>query len=137
MVKQAISSAIANHLNDPRINGLVSITQVDMSPDLRTAEVYISILASDEKAQSRTFIAIQHARRHLQSFVARAVSSKFCPVLRLHQDEKFKKTLETMNLIDLAASEYRDRLPDSDDEQKTVETDEPTLTVKREDYEEQ
>ena len=121
VVKQAISSAITSHLNDPRIDGLVIITQVEMSSDLRTADVYISILAHDEKAQNRTFIAIQHARRHLQSFVASAVSSKFCPVLRLHQDDKFKKTLETMNLIDQAASEYRDRPSDVEDDDQSEE----------------
>ncbi len=121
MVKQAISSAITSHLNDPRIDGLVSMTQVEMSRDLRNADVYISILASDEKAQNRTFIAIQHARRHLQSYVADAVSSKFCPILRLHQDDKFKKTLETMNLIDLAASEYHDCPPEAEDELESAE----------------
>ena len=107
MVQRAVSNAIQNHLNDPRIEGVVSVTSVDMSPDLRTADVYLSVLGKSEKSQHRTFIAIEHAKRRIQSFVADAVKSKFCPVLSFHEDDKFKKTLETMNLIDQAASEYQ------------------------------
>ena len=108
MVQRAVSNAILNHLSDPRIEGVVSVTHVEMSPDLRAADVYLSVLGKNEKSQHRTFIAIEHAKRHVQSFVADAVKSKFCPVLNFHEDEKFKKTLETMNLIDRAASEYQD-----------------------------
>ena len=105
---QAVSGAIQGSLSDPRIEGLVSVTHVDMSPDLRNAEVYVSVLGANEKAQRRTMIALQSATRRLQSFVADAVKSKFCPVLHIVADDKFKKTLETMNLIDRAAREYAD-----------------------------
>lgn len=115
MVQRAVSSAIQNHLNDPRIEGVVSVTYVDMSPDLRVADVYLSVLGKSEKSQHRTFVAIEHAKRRIQSFVADAVQSKFCPVLNFHEDEKFKKTLETMNLIDQAASEYQGAGEDPDD----------------------
>jgi len=113
VVLQAVSGAIQGSLSDPRIQGVVSVTRVDMSPDLRNAEVYVSVLGPDEKAQRRTMIALQSATRRLQCFVAEAVKSKFCPILTIREDEKFKKTLETMNLIDKAASEFAD---ESDEE---------------------
>ncbi len=108
MVQRTVSNTILNHLSDPRIEGVVSVTHVEMSPDLRKASVYLSVLGKSEKAQRRTLVAIEHAKRHIQSYVADALNSKFCPVLDFQEDEKFKKTLETMNLIDRAASEYRD-----------------------------
>ncbi|MHC4395028.1 MAG: 30S ribosome-binding factor RbfA [Planctomycetota bacterium] len=108
VVREAVSDAVANHLSDPRIEGFVSVTKVDMAADLRTADVYISIFGRDEAAQNKTFAAIQHARSRIQSLLAGRVKSKFCPVLRFHKDEKFKKTLETMKLIDRAVSERRD-----------------------------
>lgn len=107
VVQRAVSNVILNHLNDPRIEGVVSVTHVEMSPDLRSADVYFSVLGKNEKTQHRTFVAIEHAKRHIQSYVADAVKSKFCPVLHFHEDDTFKKTLETMNLIDQAASEYQ------------------------------
>ena len=85
------------------------MTHVDMSPDLRNADVYVSVLGANEKAQRRTMIALQSATRRLQSFVADAVTSKFCPVLHIVADDNFKKTLETMNLIDRAAREFADK----------------------------
>lgn len=105
VVKEAVSDAVANSLNDPRIAGFISVTRVEMSPDLRNAEVFLSIFGKDESSQKRTFSAINHARSRIQGLVAARIQSKFCPVLHFYLDEKFKKTLEIMNLIDKAASE--------------------------------
>ena len=106
-VKEVVCDAVANHLNDPRIEGLVSVTKVDMAPDLRSADVYLSIFGSDEAAQNKTFIAITHARSRIQSLLAGRLQCKFCPVLRFYRDEKLKKTLEIMKLIDRATGELK------------------------------
>jgi len=114
VVKEAVSDAISHHLNDPRIEGFVSVTRVEMSPDLRNANVYLSIFGRDEVSQSKTFKAIKHAKSRIQSMVAGNLQSKFCPVLHIYKDEKFKKTLETMNLIDKAVSELEKGEPEED-----------------------
>ena len=115
VVKEVVSDTIAHHLSDPRIEGFVSVTKVDMAPDLRSGEVYISIFGKDEAVQNRTFAAIEHAQRRIQSFLAKRLQSRFCPVLRFYRDEGFKKTLETMNLIDQAADELYDLEQEEDD----------------------
>ncbi len=107
VVKEAVSDAIANHLSDPRIEGFVSVTRVDLATDLRTADVYLSVFSRSPASREKTFVAITHARSRIQSVLAGAMKSKFCPVLRFHKDEAFKKTLETMNLIDKAVSELK------------------------------
>jgi ribosome-binding factor A len=116
IVKEAVSDAIARHLNDPRISGLVSVTRVDMTTDLRNADVYISVFGSDEAGQNRVFGAITHAKSRIQSLLASQIQSKFCPVLHFYKDEKFKKTLETLNLIDQAVKEFKDKDSDGEDE---------------------
>jgi ribosome-binding factor A len=116
IVKEAVSDAIAHHLNDPRISGFVSVTRVDMTADLRNANVYISVFGSDEAGQSKAFAAITHAKSRIQSLLASQVRSKFCPVLHFYKDEKFKKTLEILNLIDQAAKEFKDKDSDGEDE---------------------
>ena len=105
VVKKGVSKAIANHLSDPRIEGFVSVTDIQMSPDLRNADVYISIFGGDEAVQNKTFAAIVHARRRIQSIVARDIQSKFSPVLHFHKDDVFKKTLDTMKVIEKVAKE--------------------------------
>jgi len=116
-VKEAVSDAITHHLNDPRIEGFVSVTRVDMATDLRSANVYISVFGKDETSQNKTFEAITHAKSRIQSLLAGKLHSKFCPVLHFYKDEKFKKTLETMKLIDQAASELKEKDLDNEEDE--------------------
>jgi len=120
VVKEAVSDAIAHHLNDPRIEGFVSVTRVDMVADLRSADVYLSIFGKDDATQNKTFAAITHARSRIQSLLAGRLRSKFCPVLHFYRDEKFKKTLETMKLIDQAANELNNTESEKDWDEETV-----------------
>ncbi len=115
VVKEVVSDAIANHLNDPRISGLVTVTRVETAPDLRSADVYLSVLAPNEAAKNKTFIAIEHAAKRIQSLLGASLESKFCPVLHFHKDEHFHKTLETMRLIEEVANEWRSREAESDE----------------------
>ncbi|MEK7995267.1 MAG: 30S ribosome-binding factor RbfA [Planctomycetota bacterium] len=109
VVKEVVSDAIAHRLSDPRIEGFVSVTRVELTPDLRGANVFVSIFGSDQAGQNKTFAAITHARSRIQALLAGRIQSKFCPVLRFYTDEKFKKTLETMELIDKAVKELEQR----------------------------
>ena len=120
VVKEAVSNAITHHLSDPRIEGFVSVTRVEMSPDLRNANVYLSIFGKDETSQNKTFMAITHAKSRIQSMVAGKLHSKFSPVLHVYKDEKFKKTIETLNLIDKAVSELDKREGEEDLDQEEV-----------------
>jgi|WetSurMetagenome_2_1015567.scaffolds.fasta_scaffold96174_3 ribosome-binding factor A len=108
-IKKVVSDAICNHLNDPRIEGLVSVTSVDVAADLRNANVYISIFGCNESTQNKTFMAINRAKNRIQSFVAQGVQSKFCPILHIHLDEKIKKTMETLRLIDEATAQIEQK----------------------------
>ena len=116
-MKEAVSDAITHHLSDPRIEGFVSITRVDVASDLRNADVFISIFGKDQTGQNKTFTAINHAKSRIQSYLAGRMQSKFCPVLHFYKDEKFKKTLETMELIDKVTRELKEKYPDEEDEQ--------------------
>ena len=108
VVKEVVSDAIANHLNDPRIEGFVSVTRVEMASDLRNAYVYLSIFGKDQMSQKKTFLAISHACNRIQAVLAENMKSKFCPVLHFKMDERLKKTLETMKIINQAVSELED-----------------------------
>ena len=100
-VRDVVSDAIANHLSDPRIElAFVSVTRVDISADLRIANVYISVFGSTPAAQNNAYNAVVHARPRIQALLAQKINSRFCPVLSIHRDEQFKKALETIKLID-------------------------------------
>ena len=105
VVKEAVSDAIANHIGDPRLQGFISVTEVSMSPNLRDAEIYLSIFGVDEKAASRTFAAIEHAKPKVQAIVAAYVRSRYCPVLHFHRDDKLKRAGDIIRIIDEAVGE--------------------------------
>ena len=101
IVRDSVSDSIANHLNDPRIEEqFVSVTRVEVSADLRTANVYLSFFGGTEKTQKNAFDAIIHAKKRLQMLLAERIQSRFCPVVNIHKDERFKKALETMKILD-------------------------------------
>ena len=116
VIKEAVSDAIANHLSDPRIEGFVSVTRVDVAPDMHNADVYVSIFGKGETGHNKTFAAIQHARSRIRSLLAGKMQSKSCPVLHFYRDERFKKTLETMRLIDEATKELEKKDSDEDNQ---------------------
>jgi ribosome-binding factor A len=101
IVRDSVSDSIANHLSDPRIEeAFVSVTRVEVSADLRVANVYLSFFGGTEKSQKNAFDAIMHAKKRLQMLLAERIQSRFCPVLNIHRDEQFKKALETMKILE-------------------------------------
>ncbi len=108
VIKQAVSDIIRNHLQDPRIEGFVSITEVIISSDMKNADVHLSIMGCDEKKQKKTFIAINRAVGHIQSLIGKYVNARGCPHLTFHEDDRLKKTMETMNLISKVSEELKE-----------------------------
>lgn len=71
-------------LSDPRL-GFVTLTGVKVSPDLRHATVYYSVLGPDEQHEE-TRSALQRARRHLRAVLGREVRLKYLPDLVFRED---------------------------------------------------
>lgn len=82
-IREVIAAAVAD-LTDPRL-GLVSITGVDIAPDMANAVVYYSTLGDDETVAA-TGEALTHAAGRLQRAVARDVRLKRTPRLRFAVD---------------------------------------------------
>jgi len=111
VIKEVVSEIIRDQLNDPRIDGLISITEVDVSPDMRTCDIFLSILSSSDAAARDTFRAVVHATKYIQSELGKQMTMRYFPHLNFKEDVKVKKTLETLRLIDKATSEYKDKDP--------------------------
>lgn len=106
VIKESVSKTVLTGLSDPRINGLISVTEVDVSPDMKNATVYLSILTPDNRGQDTVFEAIRHAAGHIQHQLGNDLTGRCCPQLQFKQDQKVKKTLETLRLIEEAEHEY-------------------------------
>jgi ribosome-binding factor A len=72
-------------LKDPRV-GFVTVTGVEMTPDLRLATVYYTVMG-EESERKATRAGLQSARSHLRTVIGRQVRMKFLPDLRFREDE--------------------------------------------------
>jgi ribosome-binding factor A len=106
VIKEAVSDIINNHLQDPRIEGFISVTEVKIEPDLKKADVFLSIMGKSAEKQRLAFIGIQHAAGRIQALLGDYVKSRFCPHLSFHIDDRLKKTMETLRLIDEVSKEF-------------------------------
>jgi ribosome-binding factor A len=71
-------------LKDPRV-GFVTVTHVDVSPDLRRARVYYTVLGKDRDHRA-TRAGLQSARSHLRAVLAQQVRMKFTPDIEFEED---------------------------------------------------
>jgi ribosome-binding factor A len=78
LLQAALSELLLRGVKDPRI-GMVTITGVKISPDLKHASVYVSTLG-DSAAQARTLAGLASARSYLQSQAGRKLGLRFTPV---------------------------------------------------------
>ncbi len=88
-IREILGDAIATELKDPRI-GFVTVTDVDTSPDLRTARVYVSVLGSDQE-RDRTLKGLASSHGFLQGKIAGAMRMKRTPTLTFEYDESTER----------------------------------------------
>ena len=103
IIRQIVSETLVGELSDPRI-GLVTVTAVNLSADLRLADVNLSTLG-DARQQQTCLEAVQHAHGRIQARVSAGLRMKFCPVLRFHLDSSVKRSVSMSRLIAEARAE--------------------------------
>ena len=96
-VRQVLAEAIGE-LKDPRI-GLVTLTGVATSTDLRQARVFVSVLGSERKRE-RTLEGLEAAHGVLQARLARELRMKRTPQLTFEYDPSVERGVRMSQLID-------------------------------------
>ena len=102
LLKRAVSQVLSRReLSDPRIVGLISVTEVKVSPDMHDAYVYVSILPA--KDEVKVVAALKAATRVIQQQVKKAVALGMVPHLEFRLDESLKRQAQ----IDAAIAKGR------------------------------
>src|SRR4051812_23509948 len=123
-IREVVSMAILTDVRDPRIEG-VTVTYVEVSPDMRQAKVHVSIMG-DEKQQQLCLHGLRSSAGYLQSKISDRIDTRYTPRLRFELDEGVKKSLAISRML-------HELLPDNnpsaenmsgDTEQATADADE-------------
>ena len=92
-----VAAEEVERLKDPGL-GFVTITGVDTSPDLRTAQVYYSVLG-DEAQQRETGAALLRAAPRIRAVVGRQVRMKFLPELHFEPDAAIEQGMRMEEIL--------------------------------------
>lgn len=112
-IREIVSDHIAHRLNDPRISPFTTVTRVEVSGDLLSVKVFLSVMGTDVE-ERKTMAAITSAAGHIQRRVGGEIQLRQCPQLRFLVDESVKVARETMALIDENARQRGDLAPAAD-----------------------
>lgn len=89
--------AILTDLNDPRVRD-VTVTYVEVAPDMRSAKVHVSIMG-DETKERLSLRGLQNSAGFLQSKVANRIDTRYTPRLEFVLDRGVKKSLEIAAIL--------------------------------------
>jgi ribosome-binding factor A len=109
-VRAVVAEAVGD-LKDPRI-GLVTVTGVAVTPDLREATVYVSVLGGEKKRRD-SLAGLESAHGVLQGRLARELGLKRTPTLSFAYDDSVERGVRMTHLVDELVGELP---PPSDDE---------------------
>ncbi len=98
VIRDVVSDAIANHVDDPRVTRFTSVTRVELTPDLHFADVYVSVMGTEAEGRT-TMRGLDSARGMIQTRLARQLEIRQCPILRLHLDGGLKRAIQTYQEI--------------------------------------
>jgi ribosome-binding factor A len=96
-IRNVVSMAILTELRDPRVEG-VTVTGVEVAPDMRTAKVFVSIMGDDKK-QQLCLHGLRNSAGFLQQKIAENIDTRYTPRLQFVLDMGVKKSLAVARIL--------------------------------------
>lgn len=111
-IRAEIATFLAEGVKDPRIVGLVTITAVDVTRDLRHAKVFVSVLGSDAE-RAATMDGLASLASHLRPHVGRALRLRLAPQIEFRFDDSVARAARIETLL----AQVKEGRPANDEEQ--------------------
>jgi ribosome-binding factor A len=96
-VRGVVSMAILTEVRDPRVKD-VTVTGVEMAPDMRSATVFVSVMGNAAREQL-ALRGLANAAGFLQSRIADRIETRYTPRLRFEVDAGVKHSLEIARVL--------------------------------------
>jgi len=97
LIKEEISMLLQRELKDPRL-GFITVTEVDVTTDLKHAKVYVSVLGSEEQWAS-SFQALQSARGFVWNWLRRHLDLRATPEIAFRPDRSMEHAAHIQSLL--------------------------------------
>ncbi|MCL2540667.1 MAG: 30S ribosome-binding factor RbfA [Firmicutes bacterium] len=102
-IMRKVSDIIANSLKDPRVTGIISVTSVKTTPDLKFCKIALSIYGVGSDIADISFNAIVASKGFIRTTLSKQLDLRFTPELIFERDtgmdeaEKIEKLLAEIN----------------------------------------
>ena len=108
-IQRELATLIQMEMKDPRL-GMITVSAVDVSRDLNYADIYVTILEQQGKAErDQTLEILAHGAGFLRRRLAQLIKLRVVPELRFHYDESIARGQKLSALIEKAVSEDQHR----------------------------
>lgn len=97
-VREEVATFLAESAKDPRIVGFVTVTGVEVTPDLRHARVFVSVMGSETEKQA-TFDGLASTASHLRARVGRALRLRVAPEFQFREDDSIARAARIESLL--------------------------------------
>lgn len=98
-VQREISRIIAQEIKDPRLHPMTSVLSVEVTPDLKYAKVFVSVLGSEEEKEN-TKAGLKSAASHVRSQLAKSLNLRNTPELTFIMDDSIEYGIQMSKRID-------------------------------------
>ncbi len=97
-IREVVSMTILTGLRDPRVQD-VTVTHVEVSPDMRQAKVHVSVMG-DVAKQKLSLHGLRSSAGFLQSKISERIDTRYTPRLVFELDDGIKKSIAIAKLLD-------------------------------------
>lgn len=111
-IRDEVARMVASDLKDPRL-GFITVTRVELTPDLRYARVYVGVLGEDAKGES--LAVLKRAAGFVKREIGRRLRVRFAPEIDFRYDRGLEATERVARA--LAEDQSRDRKPLEDEDE--------------------
>ena len=106
-IQRELSDIIRVELKDPRV-GMITITDVEMTPDNAHAKVFFTVLGQQSRIDEAAS-GLQHASGYLRSQLAQRIKIRVVPQLHFEYDASVERGIRLSQLIDAAVADDKKR----------------------------
>jgi len=103
LLRQEITELLQREAKDPRLSAMVSVTRVSVSPDLRYAKVFISVLGTEEEKKG-VLAGLHAASGFLRRGLSSRLSMRYTPELSFSYDDTMEQAGKVLQLIQQVSS---------------------------------
>ncbi len=105
LIRQEISELLQRQIRDPRLSSFIAVTDVDTSPDLKYAKIFVSCISNQEEKQE-ILNALAAASGFLRNELTRRLRLRRIPELNFYWDDYMERGAHLLELIDRVRAEH-------------------------------